>query len=80
MSNMPIPQAPVAYDQRVLAQILFTIEQRLADLERANSLTWSLPGGDPGRRVLNPGTATLIEVAEAVATLVSDLKAQGRLA
>ena len=72
-----IPQSPRAYNAQDFDYILETIEHRLTDLERSVN-TYSVTG-TATLRTLNVGTATLADVGNFLATLVADLKTQGRL-
>lgn len=72
-----ISDVPAEYSPQRWRQIVRDIDSRFAKLEAAAG-TYAVSNFTP-TRTLNAGTATLVQLANFVATLVSDLQQVGRL-
>ena len=70
---------PKIYNQADYKLILDEIDTRLKGLERAINAIPFVVTGATGRRQLDVDTATAQEVADFVATLISDLRKTGRV-
>lgn len=70
---------PKTYDQTEFKLILDEIDTRLKNLERAINATPFTVSGATGLRQLDVATATPQQVADFVATLISDLRKAGRV-